>query len=127
MRPHACTHVQVPVAEAKVIVGAFGNPSKILSEGVKINGQKYLAVRYDDRSIYAKKVRATGPVRVRARAPAPSRLTHARAARSQGTGGLCCVKTKQAVLIAVYAEGAQPGECNQIVEKLGDYLISVGY
>jgi profilin len=38
-----------------------------------------------------------------------------------------CVKTKQAVLIAHYAETVQPGEAATIVEKLADYLISVGY
>jgi len=45
----------------------------------------------------------------------------------QGASGACCVKTKQAVLIGVYAEGAQAGDCNTVVEKLADYLIGAGY
>ena len=51
---------------------------------------------------------------------------HVRASDPQGTGGACCVKTKQAVLIGVYESG-EPGVVNTIVEKLADYLISVGY
>lgn len=35
---------------------AFGKPDVILQNGLKLAGQKYLPVRYDDRSIYAKKV-----------------------------------------------------------------------
>jgi len=45
----------------------------------------------------------------------------------QGASGACCVKTKQAVLIGIYAEGAQAGDCNTVVEKLADYLIGAGY
>jgi len=37
-------------------VKAFGKPDVILQNGLKLAGQKYLPVRYDDRSIYAKKV-----------------------------------------------------------------------
>ena len=85
--------------EGKKIVGAFTNPSDIISTGIHLQGNKYLALRYDDRSLYGKK----------------------------GPGGCICVKTKQAVLIGVYGEGAQPGESTTVVEKLADYLISVGY
>ena len=37
------------------------------------------------------------------------------------------VKTQQAILIAHYPEGTQPGTATNTVEQLGDYLISVGY
>ena len=40
---------------------------------------------------------------------------------------MVCVKTKQAVLIGVYAEPTQPGEATKVVEGLADYLISVSY
>lgn len=37
------------------------------------------------------------------------------------------VKTKQAILVAHYPDGVQPGNCVATVEKLGDYLINLGY
>ena len=37
------------------------------------------------------------------------------------------VKTKQALLIAHYPETVQPGAASLTVEKLGDYLIGLGY
>jgi len=89
----------VDLAEGKKAAGAFANPADIISGGIMIAKQKYLALRYDNRSIYGKK----------------------------GPGGVVMVKTKQAVLIAVYGDGAQPGEVTSIVEKLADYLIGVNY
>ena len=41
--------------------------------------------------------------------------------------GCVVVKTTQAIIIAVYEAGIQPGNCATVVEKLADYLISVGY
>lgn len=37
------------------------------------------------------------------------------------------VKTKQALLVSHYPEGVQPGNAANTVEKLADYLLSVGY
>lgn len=37
------------------------------------------------------------------------------------------VKTKQAIIVGVYNDKAQPGEAAKIVEGLADYLISVSY
>ena len=37
------------------------------------------------------------------------------------------VKTVQAMLVAHYPETVQPGQAVTVVEKLGDYLIGVGY
>lgn len=41
--------------------------------------------------------------------------------------GCVLVKTKQAVLVAHYAQPVQAGEATPIVENLADYLIGVGY
>ena len=37
------------------------------------------------------------------------------------------VKTVQALLVAHYPESIQPGQAAIVVEKLGDYLVGVGY
>jgi len=58
-----------------------------------------MTIRADNRSIYGKK----------------------------GASGYCAVKTNQCVLVGVYNESIQPGQCANTVEKLADYLIENGY
>ena len=41
--------------------------------------------------------------------------------------GAVVVKTKQAILVAVYKTPLQAGETTPVVEALADYLIGVGY
>jgi profilin len=45
----------------------------------------------------------------------------------QGREGVVIVKTKQALLITHYPESVQPGNATNTVEKLGAYLVGVGY
>ena len=47
-------------------------------------------------------------------------------AASQADGAVI-VKTKQAILVAVYRAPVQAPEATPIVEKLADYLITAGY
>lgn len=44
----------------------------------------------------------------------------------QGSGGITVKKTSQALIIGIYDEPLTPGQCNMIVERLGDYLIEQG-
>lgn len=44
----------------------------------------------------------------------------------QGSGGVTIKKTNQALIIGIYDEPLTPGQCNMIVERLGDYLIDQG-
>jgi len=85
--------------EIQNILTAFQKADSIQANGFRLNNNKYFTLRAFDNSIYGK----------------------------QGAGGVCVVKTNQAVLIGVYTEGTQPGEANAIVEKLADYLRSVNY
>jgi profilin len=41
----------------------------------------------------------------------------------KGPGGCCIRKTVKALLIGLYDEPCTPGECNVVVERLGDYLV----
>ncbi|KAM1773966.1 hypothetical protein ACFX12_043393 [Malus domestica] len=43
-----------------------------------------------------------------------------------GSGGITIKKTSQALLIGIYDEPVTPGQCNIVVERLGDYLIEQG-
>ncbi|XP_058189800.1 profilin-like [Rhododendron vialii] len=44
----------------------------------------------------------------------------------KGPGGITIKKTNQALIIGIYDEPMTPGQCNMIVERLGDYLIEQG-
>ncbi|MHC8394312.1 profilin [Pseudomonas sp. LB3P93] len=68
-------------------------------KGLRINTEKYLVVKADDRSIYAKKA-ATGIV---------------------------SVKTATAVIIGMYGAKVIPGNAAGTVEKLADHLLEQGY
>ncbi|KAI5782709.1 profilin [Geopyxis carbonaria] len=85
--------------EVQHVIKGFALSDPIHEKGIHIGGDKYFCIKADDRSIYGKK----------------------------GKVGVCCVKTKQAVLIASYPETVQPGEAAKVVEQLADYLIGVGY
>jgi hypothetical protein len=50
---------QIPPAELKVIIDSFNDksdPKKVITEGVKVNGEKYMTISSDDDSLKTKKV-----------------------------------------------------------------------
>lgn len=86
--------------ELEVLLKSFDDPTSICSNGLYIMGNKYLVLKSDDRSIYARK----------------------------GSIGICAVRTEQSILLSLYdAQKCQPGDANKTVEQLADYFISVGY
>lgn len=44
----------------------------------------------------------------------------------QGSGGITIKKTGQALVFGIYEEPVTPGQCNMVVERLGDYLVDQG-
>ena len=44
----------------------------------------------------------------------------------QGSGGITIKKTGQALVFGLYDEPVTPGQCNMVVERLGDYLVDQG-
>lgn len=88
--------------EVKSIVGALnGGLDVFYQNGVRVGGVKYTFLRADEkRSVYARK---------------------------GSEAGCICVMTNKCLVIAVYEGGIQPGACATVVEKLGDYLLSVGF
>jgi profilin len=85
--------------ETQKLSAAFLDPSGIRSEGFKISGTKYITIMSTDKEIYGK----------------------------AGACGICCVKTKQAIVVGLYDEKTISGEAAKVVGGLGDYLISVNY
>lgn len=85
--------------EAKKLVNAFYSPSSVLASGLRLDDVKYMIMKADVRSVYGKK----------------------------DYTGFCAVRTNQCILIGLYDETIQPGQCANAVEKLADYLIENSY
>ena len=85
--------------ETQKLTAAFLDPSAIRSEGFRIAGTKYITIMSTDKEIYGK----------------------------AGACGICCVKTKQAIVVGLYDEKMISGEAAKVVGGLSDYLISVNY
>lgn len=85
--------------EAKKLIAAFNDPSSVQGSGISVSGARYLTLKADARSIYGRK----------------------------GSTGFAAVKTSQAVLLSLYDESIQPGQCTNVTERLADYLIENNY
>ena len=90
----------VTPAEVKKLVSGISDSSQFQQSGIIIGGTKYMFVRSLERSAYGRK---------------------------GGDSGCCIVKTNKAIIIGIYGDGVQPGQCNTVVEKLGDFLTDSGY
>lgn len=86
-------------AELKFIISNMGSTDVFAMNGLKIAGVKYMFLSGDDKIIRGKK----------------------------GTSGVHLMKTVQAVIISIYEEPIVAEQCATTTEKLGDYLVSVGY
>lgn len=114
-----CFGVQLSATEVQEIVNGFDDSSPLYSKGMSVNGVNYAVIYATDRSIYGRKVKC-----MTLREKKSKTLTWVAV---QKASGVCLVKTKQCLLVGVYTEGIQNGDCVKTVEKLADYLISVNY
>jgi len=87
------------VAELKSIATNFGNTDTLAMSGLTVGGTRFMFLSASDRVMRGKK----------------------------GTSGLHIMKTAQAILVSVYHEPIVAEQCAVTTEKLGEYLISVGY
>jgi len=85
--------------EVKKVLGSWDNASAMGMSGVTFNGLRYMYLSGNDKVVRGKK----------------------------GTAGVHIFKTTQAVIVATYSEPIVPEQCANTTEKLGEYLISVGY
>jgi profilin len=90
----------VDARELNVLVDSFADSALVRSEGLRLRGDKYIVLKSGDgRSLYAKR----------------------------GDQGLVAVRTKQCLLVGLYAAPVVPGEAAKVVESLADYLLSVDF
>eukprot|EP00897_Mesotaenium_endlicherianum_P002338 jgi/Mesen1/2131/ME000152S01222 len=85
--------------EASNIVGAFNDPADLAMSGLRIGGEKYMVIQGEaGRVIRGKK----------------------------GESGVTIMKTNGALIFGIYDKPTSHGDCNIVVENLGDYLVGQG-
>merc|ERR1719281_2262699 len=89
----------VTAPELKFIATNFGNMSVMPMSGINVGGTKYMFLSANDKVMRGKK----------------------------GTSGVHIMKTVQAIIVCVYHEPIVAEQCANTTEKLGEYLIGVGY
>ncbi|KAI5383145.1 Glutamate 5-kinase, partial [Lathyrus oleraceus] len=85
--------------EITAINGDFNDPGTLAPTGLYLGGTKYMVIQGEPGAVIRGK---------------------------KGPGGVTVKKTTLALVIGIYDEPMTPGQCNMIVERLGDYLIEQG-
>lgn len=95
--------IAINPAEVKAIIAGFkkgpGGRDALQASGVTLGGVKYMFILGEDDAIQAKK----------------------------GAAGLSIAKSGKCMIIGIYKDGQQPGNCRAQVERMRDYLKNQGY
>jgi len=92
----------VTTEELKALSGRFDDVGMLAQSGITVAGIRYMYLSSRD-----------GPVKV------------VRAKKDRN--GVHCIKTNQTFIICTYQEPTVPEQAALVTEKLGDYLVGVGY
>ncbi|KAL2928983.1 Profilin-1 [Bienertia sinuspersici] len=93
------TFPQFKQPEIESIMKEFDEPNTLAPTGLFLGGEKYMVIQGEPGAVIRGK---------------------------KGPGGVCVKKTNQALIFGIYDEPVTPGQCNMIVERLGDYLVEQG-
>ncbi|RAL37166.1 hypothetical protein DM860_004088 [Cuscuta australis] len=86
--------------EITAIMKDFDEPGSLAPTGLHLGGTKYMVIQGEPGAVVRGK---------------------------KGQGGVTVKKTTQCLLFGIYDEPMTPGQCNMVVERLGDYLVDQGY
>ncbi|KAL8137028.1 hypothetical protein V2J09_003029 [Rumex salicifolius] len=85
--------------EINAIINDFNEPGSLAPTGLFLGSTKYMVIQGEAGAVIRGK---------------------------KGSGGVTIKKTGQALVFGVYEEPVTPGQCNMVVERLGDYLVEQG-
>ncbi|XXG64327.1 hypothetical protein AAC387_Pa05g2310 [Persea americana] len=85
--------------EITAIINDFNEPGSLAPTGLFVASTKYMVIQGEPGAVIRGK---------------------------KGSGGITIKKTGQALIFGIYEEPLTPGQCNMVVERLGDYLIDQG-
>lgn len=86
--------------EIAAIMTDFVDPGSLAPTGLFLGGTKYMVIQGEPGAVIRGK---------------------------KGTGGVTIKKTNLALIIGIYDEPMTGGQCNMVVERLGDYLYDQGF
>ncbi|KAK4479117.1 hypothetical protein RD792_014628 [Penstemon davidsonii] len=90
---------QLKPEEVNAIMADFDTPGSLAPTGLYIGGTKYMVIQGESGAVIRGK---------------------------KGAGGATIKKTGLALIVGIYDEPMTGGQCNMVVEKIGDYLIDQG-
>jgi len=85
--------------EIRTLIAKYNNTDQLAQSGITVAGTKYMYLSSTDKVIRAKK----------------------------GTSGVHAIKTNQTYIVCTYENPIVPEQAASVTEKLGDYLIQVGF
>jgi len=91
---------QVKPEEIIAIMNDFSEPGSLAPTGLYLGASKYMVIQGEPGAVIRGK---------------------------KGPGGVTIKKTNLAIIIGIYEEPMTPGQCNMVVERLGDYLVDQGF
>ncbi|CAL9777179.1 unnamed protein product [Musa acuminata subsp. burmannicoides] len=86
--------------EIAAIMTDFDDPGSLAPTGLFLGGTKYMVIQGEPGAVIRGK---------------------------KGSGGITVKKTNLALIIGIYDEPMTGGQCNMVVERLGDYLWDQGF
>ncbi|WOL02042.1 profilin-like [Canna indica] len=86
--------------EISAIVKDFDEPGSLAPTGLHLAGEKYMVIQGEPGAVIRGK---------------------------KGSGGVTVKKTNLGLIFGIYDEPMTPGQCNMVVERLGDYLFDQGF
>ncbi|KAL2928980.1 Profilin [Bienertia sinuspersici] len=90
---------QLKPDEVAAMMKDFDEPGTLAPTGLHLGGMKYMVIQGEPGAVIRGK---------------------------KGPGGVTVKKTNQALIIGIYDEPMTPGQCNMVVERIGDYLVEQG-
>ncbi|GJX23857.1 profilin [Tanacetum coccineum] len=93
-------NAEVKPEEINGIINDFNEPGSLAPTGLHLGGTKYMVIQGEAGAVIRGK---------------------------KGPGGVTVKKTGMSIIIGIYDEPMTPGQCNMIVERLGDYLLDQGF
>ncbi|KAI3905004.1 hypothetical protein MKW92_023570 [Papaver armeniacum] len=93
------TFPQLKAGEVDAIMRDFDEPGSLAPTGLHLGGVKYMVIQGEPGAVIRGK---------------------------KGSGGVTIKKTSQSLIFGVYDEPVTPGQCNIVVERIGDYLVEQG-
>ncbi|PKA57223.1 Profilin-2 [Apostasia shenzhenica] len=91
---------QLKTEQITAIMNDFSEPGSLAPTGLFLGNTKYMVIQGEPGAVIRGK---------------------------KGSGGITVKKTNLALIIGIYDEPMAPGQCNMIVERLGDYLLDQGF